>query len=519
MRTQATIRNALWGILQQAVLCVLGLLSRRVMLQTIGVSGVGLNGLLTNVLSLLSLTEMGVGSVIIYHMYAPLANGDWEKICRLMQFYRNVYRRIALAMTGAGLLLVPFLPYLVRGVHYSHSYVTAVFLLFLAQTASSYLFSYKRSLLSADQKQYVITIVDLVFRIVSVIGGIAVLLLTRELLCYLFFLLITGILNNLALSRRVDRLYPELLRSRAQLPRERRKKIFRNVRDLFIGKLSWTITSSTDNLLISALVGTIQVGLYSNYTIVLNTLTNVVNQLSAAMSGSIGNLLATGSKAHVDAVLRRLLFLMYGIASFCCTCLLCLLDPFIALVFGKEMVLDFPVVCVCILNFFLATMRIPIWNMLSASGLFKRDKYISIAGSTVNLVVSFVLGKEIGMLGILIGTTCTYAIQFVLKILLFYRHFLHRPCKKLFLQLGLYLALTLALTGCAYGLCGWIATGTAIADFVLKGLLAAGFSLGSNLLLFCRTDSFRALRQVFYDSRNRYKSNKSRATGEKGGMA
>ncbi len=114
MRTQATIRNALWGILQQAVLCVLGLLSRRVMLQTIGVSGVGLNGLLTNVLSLLSLTEMGVGSVIIYHMYAPLANGDWEKICRLMQFYRNVYRRIALAMTGAGLLLVPFLPYLVK---------------------------------------------------------------------------------------------------------------------------------------------------------------------------------------------------------------------------------------------------------------------------------------------------------------------------------------------------------------------------------------------------------------------
>lgn len=156
MRTQATIRNALWGILQQAVLCVLGLLSRRVMLQTIGVSGVGLNGLLTNVLSLLSLTEMGVGSVIIYHMYTPLANGDWEEICRLMRFYRNVYRGIALVMTGAGLLLVPFLPYLVNGVHYSQSYVTAVFLLFLAQTASSYLFSYKRSLLSADQKQYVI---------------------------------------------------------------------------------------------------------------------------------------------------------------------------------------------------------------------------------------------------------------------------------------------------------------------------------------------------------------------------
>ena len=233
------------------------------------------------------------------------------------------------------------------------------------------------------------------------------------------------------------------------------------------------------------------------------------------MSGSIGNLLATGSKAHVDIVLRRLLFLMYGIASFCCTCLLCLLDPFIALIFGKEMVLDFPVVCVCVLNFFLATMRIPVWNMLSASGLFKWDKYISIAGSTVNLLVSFVLGKGTGILGILIGTACTYAIQFVLKILLFYRRFLRRPCGKLFLQLGLYLILTLALTGCAYELCSWIATGTEIADFVLKGLLAAGFSLGSNLLLFCRTDSFGALRQAFQTFRKHANPNEFPSIGQK----
>lgn len=493
MRAKATIKNSLWGFIQQVVICILSLVSRRVMLDSIGIDGVGLNGLLVNVLALLSLAEMGVGSVIIYHMYAPLAQGDKKEICRLMHFYKGIYRFIAAVITAIGLLMIPFLPYIVKGVHYSQGYITAVFLLFLAQTVSSYFFSYKRSLLSADQKQYVITIIDLIFRVLTVIGGIVVLILTRELIYYLIFLIVVGILNNLAVSFRVNQLYPYIRNATDALSPERRKSIFRNVRDLFIGKLSWTITSSTDNILISALVGTIQVGMYSNYTIIINTLTNVMNQLSAAMSGSIGNLLATESKEYIDTVLHRLLFAMFFISAFCSACLICLINPFVALMFGENLVLGLDIVSVCVLNFFLMTMRIPVWNMLSASGLFQKDKYISIIGSTINLVVSFVLGMRIGMLGILIGTTSTYLIQYILKIILFYKSFLAKSCKRVFFWLGAYLVLALGESAAAFWLCGFISTGQVYVDFMLKGIVAAILPLCLNVALFCRTEPFRYL--------------------------
>lgn len=505
MRAKATIKNSLWGFIQQAIICILSLVSRRVMLDSVGIDGVGLNGLLVNVVALLSLAEMGVGSVIIYHMYAPLAKGDQQEICRLMNFYKSVYRMIAGAITGIGLVMIPFLPYIVNGVHYTSGYVVIVYLLFLLQTVSSYFFSYKRSLLSADQKQYIITIIDLIFRILTAVGGIVVLLLTKELICYLVFMIAVGILNNLAVSVRVDHLYPYIKQSKETLTPERRKGIFKNVRDLFIGKLSWTITSSTDNILISALVGTVQVGMYSNYTIVINTLTNVMNQLSAAMSGSIGNLLVTESKEYVDTVLHRLLFVMFFIASFCSSCLFCLINPFVSLMFGADMILGLSIVTVCVLNFFLMTMRVPVWNMVSAAGLFRQDKYTSIAGSVINLIVSFVLGARIGMIGILIGTTCTYAIQYILKVILIYRSYLGKSCRRIFAWLGTYLLLVLLECGVAYWLCSFVSTGQVYVDFVLKGMISAFLPLAVNILLFFRTEPFQYLRSMVQKLFNKLK--------------
>lgn len=497
MRTRATAKNVLWGLFQQAVLCFLGFFSRRVMLNTIGTTGVGLNALLTNVLSALTLAEMGIGTVIVYHLYRPLAQGDKREVCRLIQFYRTTYRKVAGAITGLGLLAIPFLPSLTKGVSYSRLYVAAVFLLFLAQMVCSYFFSYQRSLLSADQKQYIVSIVDLLFRGCSTIGGVLVLLLTHELLVYLVFRFFTSLFNHLALSKQVNRLYPYLKQAKEPLSPERKKLLFLDVRDRFAGKLSWTLTSCMDNLFISLLVGTVQVGLYSNYTIVFRTLTNGVNQISAAMSGSIGNLLATSSKEQVDSTLQKLLFAMYWIATFCSTCLFCLIDPFISFLFGPAMVLDRPIVEVCILNFFLMTMRIPLWNMVGASGLFKKDKYISLFGAFVNLIVSFILGIHFGMLGIFIGTTCTYATQFLLKTILFYHCFLQRSCATFLKKIGLYLFLSLAIAGTAHRICIWISTGTALLDFVLQGLASAAFPLAINTVLFFHTDSFHSLCQSF----------------------
>lgn len=305
MRSLATLKNSMWGILQQIIVCILSLFSRRVMIDTIGVEGVGLNALLTSVITMLSLAELGIGTAIVYHMYAPIAANDQKQIARLMHTYRNIYRIIAAVIFLLGLCLLPFMHRIVSDTDYSARYIRIIFVLFLLQTTSSYLFTYKRSMLSADQKQYIITIFDLCYKIFTILAGIAVLMLTRELACYLLLLIVSTVVENLLISRKVDRMYPYLKEHRASLPKEENIAIAKDVKNIFIGKVSGVITTSTDSILINAFVGTVQTGLYSNYNIILGTLTATLKQLASAMRGSGGDLALTTLvhtiRAHIES--------------------------------------------------------------------------------------------------------------------------------------------------------------------------------------------------------------------------
>ena len=496
MRAEATFRNSIWGLIQQAVICFLSIFARRIMIDTIGVEGVGLNGLLTNVVAVLSLAEMGVGSAIVFHMYKPLAENDTDMISRLMSFYRTVYRIIAFAVFAIGLCLMPFLKYIVHDVPFSNGYVMWIYLLFLLQTSTSYLFAFKRSILSADQKQYIIVIVDLVFKIVTILLGIAVLLLTRSFSLYLILLLVSGIINNIAISSKVDKLYPYLKKTKLSLQKEYRRSIFKDIKNIFIGRMSATITNSTDNILISALVGTIVTGLYSNYTIIINAITSVMNQFSYAMTGSIGNLLATEAPEYIEKVLKRLIFALFFIAAFCCVCLTCLIDPFIVLAFGsKDLLLQRYVVYICIGVFYFATVKIPVWNMVTAAGLFKTDKYVAIAGSTINLIVSFALGKIIGIAGILLGTICTYVIQYNLKIILFYTKFLHRKYFKILMSTYFYFAFTALECFLMGNVVKILPVSNPYLHFIISGVIAVAAGAGINGLIFFKKPEFNYLKE------------------------
>ena len=498
MRAEATMKNSAWGLFQQFIICILSLFSRRVMIEAIGLEGVGLNGLMTNVVAVLSIADMGISAAIVFHMYKPLANGDTETMTRLMNFYRTVYRLIALTITVVGLCLMPFMKYIVHDVSYTDGYVRLIYCLFLLQTSTSYLFSYKRSIISADQKQYIISIFDLIFKIVTVILGIVILKLTSELAYYLIFLILAAAVNNILISKKADSLYPYIKNTKPALPEEERKSIFKDVKNIFNGRISATITNSTDNILIQWFVGTIAVGLYSNYTIILNTLTSIMNQFSYSMTGSIGNLLATETGEYIEEVLEKLVFIMFFMASFCCICLCCLIDPFISLAFGPGLLLQRYVVYTAVAVFYFATVKIPVWNMVQASGLFKTDKFISIAGSTINLIVSFILGNLIGIAGILIGTVCTYVIQYNLKVILLYKKFLKRNFSKVLILTYSYFLLTAAECLAMSFLTKSLPIPNPYVKFIISAFLAALAGVGVNALIFGKKKEFVYFRDKFF---------------------
>lgn len=506
MRSVAIIRNSIWGTAQQMTICILSIFSRRVMLETVGQLGVGLNDLLSSVISLLSLAELGVGTAIVYRMYEPIAKGDRVQIVKLMHCYKLVYRMIACVIFALGLCLLPFMGGIVRDVPYSPSYVSAIFLLFLIHTTSSYFFTYKRSMLSADQKQYIITIFDLVYRLVTILAGIAVLKVTGELACYLLLLIVSTVIDNLLLSLYVDRLYPYLRQGGSRLPWEEVRQIFRDVKNIFVEKLSTVLVNSTDSILINAFVGTVQTGLFSNYNIIIHTLSGVTNQISAGMRGSVGNLIAVEGVGPVEAALKKLTFMMFLIASFCAGCLAGLMDRFVALAFGAGLEIGGGVVSLMIFGLFLSTVSIPIKCMTSAAGLFVWDKWISLIGSAVNLILSLLLGWWLGMVGILAGTCAAYLLHLCLRIAVFYTRFLKKGCRAMLGWIGAFTLTAAAECAAVAWCCQGIDIVNDVVSFVICGVVAALLPSGLNVIFFHRTAVFQGVLNTIKDVLMRYRT-------------
>lgn len=493
-RTKNSIRNILYAFGAQAVSTLINFVLRTIMIKFLGNQAVSLNGLFTEVLAMLSLTELGVGSAIVYNLYKPLAEDNHEKVCQLMDLFKKAYRIIAGATLVLGIALCPWLHLFVNSLDYSMGYIRAVYLLFVINLSASYLFSYKFSLLNADQKGYIMSAFSVATKIVGTGVRIVVLVLTKDFIIYLSASICFTLLGNLVGSHIVNKTYPWLKERHDKLPKEEQKSVFANIKNLFIKTLSGKITSSTDNLLISALVSTLQVGLYSNYALVIGVFRQVANQIAyGGLTASLGNLIVTEDEDKCVTVFNRLVYLFYLIAAVSCVGVFCCIDLFVVELWIKDeayLLGSTMIVFVCCLNMFMEIMHRPLWAIMEVSGLFRQDKYISIVGSTVNLVVSVVLGLKLGITGIFIGTFFTYAIQAVLKAKLLYEKCFHRSVRRYYIVSTVMFLGVLAQMACSYWVCGMIRLDSSILRFLVQGVICAVITGGSIVLVTCKTEAF-----------------------------
>ena len=489
MRTEKSIRNIVYGEVNVILTVLLSMVTRTALVRILGLSAVSLNGLFTEVIAVLSLAELGVGSAITYNLYKPLAGQDEQKLTQLMWFYKSAYRLIAGFILAAGLCFLPFVSCLIRNAEYDMGYLRLVYVIFLLKTVSSYFFSYKRTLLDADQKMYLISAANTLFRFITVASNLAVLMLTHNFIAYLLSDVGVTLANNVAIAHIADRQYP-FLKKRDRLPTEEKKKIFANMKHIFIGTLSGKITNSTDNILISVLVGPLQVGLYSNYSLIISNVRKILLLIPDAAAGSIGNLAVSESRERCHQVLCRMTFIIYLVTTFCSACILCMSDPFVEILFGRKYLMDDILQYSFVVNFFYFVVREPLWRMMMVSGLFAKDKNISILGSSINLVVSIVLGLKWGILGIMLGTTCTLIIQIILKTRLLYREFLY-------LDAAHYQWLLIKISAAAFAglyisklLCHMMIPASPYGRLWVYFMVACIVSVSLNVVLFYRTEEF-----------------------------
>lgn len=493
-RTRNSIRNILFAFGAQAVSTLINFVVRTIMIKYLGNQAVSLNGLFTEVLSMLSLTELGVGSAIVYNLYKPLAEDNREKVCQLMDLFQKSYRIIAGATLGIGVAICPWLHLFVNSLDYSMGYIRVIYVLFVVNLSVSYLFSYKFSLLNADQKGYIMSVFGIVTKVLGAGVNVAVLILTKDFVVYLSVSICFTLLGNMVGSHIVNRTYPWLKEKHEKLPKEEQKSVFSNIKNLFIKTLSGKITSSTDNLLISALVSTLQVGLYSNYALVIGVFRQVANQIAyGGLTASLGNLIVTEDEDKCVTVFNRLVYLFYIIAAISSVGVFCCIDLFVVELWIKDeayLLGSTMIVFVCCLNLFMEIMHRPLWAIMEVSGLFRQDKYISIIGSAVNLVVSIALGLKLGITGIFIGTFLTYAIQAVLKAKLLYEQCFHRRAGKYYIVSAIMLLGMLLQMAGSYWVCSLIRLDSVILQFLVQGIVCAAITGGSIVLITCKTEAF-----------------------------
>jgi O-antigen/teichoic acid export membrane protein len=474
---------------------LVNLLARVFFLHYLNQTYLGLNGLFTNVLTMLSLVELGVGPAMAYSLYKPLADRDTERIKSHMAFYKKAYITIGLAIALLGLLFLPFYTVFMDEVP-DIPHLNVIYLLFVANTVVSYFYSYKRSLIVCDQKKYIETTVHYGAYFILNVVQIIFLALTKNYVVFLVLQVLSTWLENLILARKADKLFPYLKEKNVKpMDKTDSQVIFRNVAAMSMHKIGAVVVNSTDNILISKLIGLATAGLYSNYYTIIHPLQTITNQIFESIVASVGNLTATvkgGNLGHLKETFNDVFFFAFWIFTFCSICLLNLLHPFIEFIWLRNSgwLLDQRTLYVLVLNFYLYGMRRPVLTFRDATGAFWNDRFKPIFESIINLVASIFLAKRLGISGIFLGTlVSTVTTSLWVEPLVLYHNVFYLPLKDYFVRFFGYTAVGVAICIVTTWLCNLV--GYSLLSILFRGLLCVIVPNLLLLLVFHRTKEFR----------------------------
>lgn len=404
-RTVNSVRNSFVGLISQFSVTIINFIVRTFFIHALNSEYLGVNGLFTNILTVLNFAELGIGNAIVFSMYKPVSNNDKRKVKSLMKLYKTIYHVIGLIILVLGLLVIPFMDVIIKDAPKIEESLILIYLLYLAETVFSYFYSYKKSLLLAYQKDYLNNLYELFAVIIKSIIQIVILLTVKSYVLYLLVYVLSTILCNILVSRKADKLYPDI-RNAEDTPLDKRetKNIFNNAKSLVLYKIGKTVNDGTDNIIISSLVGISAVGIYSNYSLILQAVKNAFKSMLNGVTGSVGNLNTSKDIHKRQMVLEQLLLVAVWIFGFASICLLILLEPFIGLWIGDNYLLSFSVVLVIVAIFYLDGTGFVIETYRDTCGLFKEGRIAPLVCAVINIILSIILGKSIGLIGIFIAT-------------------------------------------------------------------------------------------------------------------
>ncbi|MDD6036537.1 MAG: hypothetical protein PUC30_10165 [Lachnospiraceae bacterium] len=450
-RTENTLRNTAAAMLLQFVSMLARFVTQTVFVYTLGKQYTGVAGVFSDLLHMLSAMELGIGTAVLFSLYQPIRQQNKEMICAYITLLKKVYRVVAVAIIVLGVVMLPFLPYIVKDIPDIRENIYLIFLLFVLKTAFSYLFQYRGILFEAYQQKRVLSLLSCIVTVTVTAVQVVGLVITRQYLLFLLLDIAGVILRNLLVMWAYRRRYPFLANRSADLSREEKSLVWKNVGSLSLYRVSTIALVGTDSVIISSLLGTPMVGILSGYRMIVNYVSDFAGQFFHSALPSVGNAVVAESAEHNYLIYRRLSFALYTITSVTATCLFVLLTPFVFLWLGEEYCLSVPVVASLVLNYYTSMMMIANTSFRNAYGLFSKRPEAPLVMTLLNIVFSIMLGKICGVFGILLATSVARLMTLLwVDPMLIYRYAFHTQLKSYSKEFGIRFVMTFCSCMLAY---------------------------------------------------------------------
>lgn len=465
-------KTGLIGVINQIIFALLGFVSRKFFIVYIGTDILGLSGTYTNVLSTLALADLGFDIAVTYALYKPLNEGDEKRINDIMRALKTIYNVVGAAFIVLSFLALPFLKFFITDMEFKDIYYLYFIMQALA-SASTYFFAYRRTLLVADKKEYVTKTIDTVGSLIFSIIKILVLVIFKSYLLFVACAVVQAFVTNIYIYVKCSKVYP-YLNSKSKTDKTVVKDLVDKIKDIALGKISGYVYGCTDMLLISKIISTVVAGYYYNY---LNVIT-IIKQLSTNLVGPLAPFIGRSLDKNKDPVSQEKSFRMYTYVRYIVAVVLLvptvvLIDLFVEIWLGKEFVMESIIAVLVCADLYISLVHSSLVDFINGSGLFKYEKWISLAGAVVNLGTSVFLALKIGLPGVLAGTVIAQILYWVSRSMVVYDKCFHSRSlfARYWIRMFIYLFVFVACVFACNKVCSLVSFDWNILTFVVRGII------------------------------------------------
>ena len=509
MRVKRTLLNSIYAIGAYALLAVMGLILRRYFLIYLPTDYLGYEGLFYDLFSILSITDLGIAGIINYKLFPAIAKNDEKEITRLMAVYKVMFRIVGCAILLIGIILVPFLKYIIKDNSLDWSYVYIVYFLQLSTTLCNYFLAYKRVMIVANMREAEITKIETVCTFSSYLLRIIAILAAKSYILYLAVSIANNIIGNVIIAHKVNKDYP-YVKNPIKITKSdiRELGIGKDLKNNVVQKLCMAIYGGTDGIIISAFIGIKEVGLLSNYKLISNQISNVMTKLLNPFQASIANYVYSDDVEDHEGLFHMFDRLGFFMASFISTCFFVLYNPFIALIFGEKFLMPYSFVIAFVANEYITYAHKFLSYYRGAFGKYELDKKYTFIAAMLNLILSIALAKPMGMAGIMLGTAIGHMGFWIGRAKVVYSEYMKEPVRKYVVRQLANLLLCLFEMLTSYYLCSFFGAG--IGGFIIKTLICLTLPNVCNFIIFYRTKDMKMMMSYLKKVINSVKSRKEK---------